>query len=245
MTTRHAIIIESSQTKHGYLPGAAADAKAYKDFLLSPSGGFWRDYEVTVLHTPTKSALMNKLHSISTVDYAIITFSGHGEHHVSKTLNDTSICLNDYEEVYVKDLDPTNDRLLRIIDCCRELRKIDESTQASTALRFLKKSMVDPERLRHFYSEQIASSPKGSITMYSCDINETAGEDSNGGYFSKATVDCANQWAQRYSGKGLALLDSKRDFDMASITTKSKEPRQNPAYNGGRRITHYPWAVTM
>jgi hypothetical protein len=61
------------------LPGVVEDAKNYRSFLTSSLGGGWYSEEVTTLTDPSKSQIASCIKAMSSCDYSMVIFAGHGE----------------------------------------------------------------------------------------------------------------------------------------------------------------------
>jgi hypothetical protein len=240
--SRIALLIEASKSKkHGDLPGAVEDVASYASFLASDFGGAWKDDEIRVLNNPSKDLVNAWLKVAKNADYAFITFSGHGYHAVGKGINETRLLINDDQEMAVSELNPGNPRVLIIPDACRKvtpvtMEKSARSIQASLteAARFLKPNR---QRCRELFDKGITNAELGSIYMYSCDLNEAAGDTNS---FSRMLVGVGEAWAER---RDAGTLASNYAFAGAAEATTKKNPQQHPKMDAGRRINHFPFAV--
>lgn len=243
--SRIAILIESSQLKgHDDLPGARADVINFKKFLLSDFGGAWEEDEVKILNSPSKGKVEELLTYFHYKDYAFISFSGHGDHVRGKDIDETRVCLNDNEEMYVFQLIPKNPRCLVIIDSCRGITYTEK--EEKTAALFEMRASVDYRRrinCRRIFDEAVSKAERGNIIMYSCDIGESADESNKGGYFSRALVDCSENWANgQWMSSRIYLTNNA--FQCASENTTRRSPQQHPQFKPGRRMNHFPFAVS-
>lgn len=243
--SRRAILIEASKIKdHGDLPGARADVANYKAFLESAIGGAWNDNEITVLSHPARKSLLEWIAYARSQDYAFVTFSGHGHHVRGKDIDETRLCINDSEEVAVHDLNPGNPRSLIVTDSCRGLTILEAEEYSRSFQLSLNAKMAalrpDRARCRALFDASLEQAERGPIFMYSCDLNEAAGESNRGGYFSRAMLDVAEAWADQ---KERGTLRSNNAFAGAAQVTTRKNPQQHPVSEAGRRNVHFPFSV--
>jgi hypothetical protein len=247
--TRKAIIIAAHDTVYGPLPGALADTELYKEFLISPFGGAWTDSEVQVLLTPSLSKVQGALDAAQYTDYVFIAFSGHGEHVVGKSLNETRVCLNNSEDMSIIDLNPRSRRHIVVIDACRKVRTITETIEKMARAMFASESLLpDSQKCRELFDSAINDAEEGRIVIYSCQENQSAGEDSKGGVFTRALVQAGESWSvgthRSQFGRGTrAVLGLDIAFEKAKTETYRVNAPQSPTWTPGRRMRHFPFAV--
>ncbi|MGB0130812.1 caspase family protein [Chlorobium sp.] len=240
---RRALLIEASQV-FGLLdlPGARKDVDDWVSYLRSPLGGAWENEEISVLHTPPKSALEISLLSASVCEYVFIAFSGHGYHVKGKGVDETRIFLSDKQEISVNKLNCGAPKTTIVIDACREVEYLKEELSAVFSMDELSLRMKYADRLAHrkLFDDAIIKSPKGAEYLYSCDLDETAGESIRGGYFSQALMRCGEKFNNKTNI--YTVCDA---FGCAKVIVTNKMPQQNPVCECGRRLTHYPFAVSV
>ncbi len=244
--SRRAILIEASKVKgQKEIPGARVDVANYSEFLQSPFGGGWNASEITILSHPTKSNLLAQIAAAKYDDYSFVTFSGHGYHIKGRDLDESRILINDTEEVSVETLNPGSSRSLIIADTCRNVTVLEEEVKQFSRALMEARAKLNPskEGCRKLFDEVLAGTEKGAAFMYSCNLNESAGESSSrGGYFSRFQLDVGEQWGERQSQR--ASLTCFQSFSAASELTISKSKgQQHPQYECGRRTSHFPFAV--
>lgn len=242
--SRLAILIEASRLKgHADLPGARSDVVNYTQFLTSPYGGAWKTSEIHQLSHPSHAMLAKVLTVASQVDFAIVTFSGHGHHVKGSDLDETRVCINDNEEVPVHTLYPGNPRALIISDACRNVTVLEEQKKAFQFSLAERKAQVRPDSVhcRDLYDTLVARAEKGPSFLYSCDLNESAQETASGGYFTRFHIEGSMEWAtQQRTSASLHVNDS---FEMAARATTARNPQQHPKQQLGRRMKYFPFAV--
>ncbi len=244
--TRTAILIESSRIKgHDDLPGARADVENFTRFLESDFGGAWTSGEIVKLSHPDRKRVFDELTKASVKDYAFISFSGHGHHVVGKDLDETRVVLNDKEEISVTELDPGNSRRLLNIDSCRGITVVEKAMIKIAAFEARASfNLHRRERCRQLFDEAVIAAERGRIVMYSCGINEAAGESNTGGYFSKALVTCSETWANAQPHGNDRVYYTNEVFACAAAVTTRREPQQHPVFEPGRRMKHFAFAVS-
>ncbi len=239
--TRFALIIEASKVPgEDPLPGAEFDAINYRNWLMSPWGGDWKDKEISVLHTPTTIEVGLEIMLTLKVDYAFVAFSGHGYHDGS--LNETKLCLRD-GELGVRSILPEADRTTVVIDACRKVmyQPFTESVELGHKVAHpLKLARRD---FRKEFDARVMAAEKGDIFIYSCDLDEGAGEDEHiGGYFSNALVNVGMRYGKTNPSTG-SWLGVDMAFSTASAITLRQNRQQHAKIVAGRRRAYFPFAV--
>jgi len=239
---RYALLIEASEVPgEDRLEGAKADVMAYHDWLYSKPGGDWRNDEIVTLNTPTASEVRRALTRAGKVDYAFVAFSGHGFH--SKELDLTKLCMRD-GRMTVREIIPDSPRCAMVVDACRNVMPeiFTKSFQLSLleARRYAK--FAEERNFRQDFENLVADAEKGTIFLYSCDLEESAGESSLGGYFSRFLVEAGGAFADR-NQDGSKWYSTKHAFTSAARMTTERNRQQHPKYEPGRRLVHFPFGV--
>lgn len=243
---RRALLIEASSIKdHGDLPGARVDVENFKKYLLSAIGGAWEESEIQVLRHPAKGVLQSAVALAGLFDYSLVTFSGHGYHARGKTIDETRLCINDTDELAVRDLNPGSKWSLIVADACRKVIVVDEVERAKSYQLSLEAKIAKlrphRERCRARFDAAMQEAEKGPIYFYSCGLNEAAGESkTQGGLFSRALVDVGNEWADQDQP---GVLLSSTAFRGAAALTTARNKQQHPEEEAGRRWVHFPFTV--
>jgi hypothetical protein len=249
---RRAILIEAANLKgQNPLPGAVVDVKNYQRYLCSIDGGNWFSSEIRPLSKPSKSELLEEIRKAEQeAEYLFISFSGHG---YTKKANPyifpapsvnqlTMLCINDTDEISISEINPRIKNFL-IADSCRTIELLDESYES------LRKSLTASVRTdreiqaRMMFDTTVQQAEAGQIIAYSCGINEGAGEDKNrGGNFSASMIESGLQLA----GSGQRrIITTHETFETARMIVRKLSAQQNPEYNPGRRLRHFPFAVNV
>jgi hypothetical protein len=226
-----------------YCKGVFSDVENFKNFLLSPIGGLWKHDEIDTMIKPLKSKLLESIALLRDVDYALVVFSGHGSH--SSQLDETILKLNDSENMSSKKLREGAAKQTLILDCCRVI--YDISLPELSKYIFDKTfNQVDSANCRLYYDKRIEECPKALTVLYSCDINETAGETSRGGYFTYNFINSSRNWASK-EAKGInPILSVVQAFELASKAVNEVSiGRQNPQLEKPRLEKHFPICVAV
>lgn len=245
--TRYALLIESSQlTDLANLPGARADVRLLRRWLMSPKGGAWRDDEIVTLSHPTIAQVKGHLALAKEHDYTFTAFSGHGHHVVGNGFNQTRVCLNDDEEMAARSLSPGNPRSMVLIDCCRGLtvllpQQLMESRLAKSFELSLNRELIDA---RATFDRLVRGCDPGAVYLYSCDIKQSAAEDENGqgGLFTLGLVRSAEKWEASRPGYYYSVGNA---FRAAAAFTTEENPQQTPRLIPGTLKRYFPFALSL
>lgn len=243
--TRRAILIGAPSVKPE-LPGVTRDVEDIRNFLCSNKGGAWRQNEVLTLLDPTKMDVLKAIRESEDIDYVFITCSGHGEHQIgaSSLGGQTVMHLNEKETISIDSVNPKNRRHLVVVDVCRNLVKITaklEKALESLSLRLESTQYVD---YRKAFDDAVMNTSEGRIVAYSCDINQSAGDDGNGGVFTQALLDSPTQF-RKHANNNYGIVDINQAFERAKSETYRINAPQSPVFNAGRRREFFPFAVIV
>ncbi len=247
MLTRKAFIIGSPTSKYGNLPGVTADHENYRSFLVSPAGGAWQHAEIVDIGAVSAQDLERSILTAQDCDYSLVIFAGHGSY--NPRLRETMVCINDKEDVAVSSLNTGSRRQLTITDACRTVPIQELMEKFSARADALAKSLTTTYRdsCRALYDRAITEAEVGQSYVYSCSVNEAAGETQNGGVFSRALLVHAESWAERATYfarlKATELLSIRDAFDGVTSALKARRVAQSPVLEEGRRIRSFPFAV--
>ena len=239
---RKALIISNpgESGANNYCEGVNKDVKNYKQFLMSPQGGYWFEEEVICLNRPSIDTLKANLQQLSNIDYTLIVFCGHGYSFGDQTILE----LKSECEIPEKLLRNNYKKRTIILDCCRkQANNINESIIHEFAAAIEKRD-IDGIEARRYYDEIISSCDNGIVVAYACDLNETAGDDSrNGGYYSYSLLQSATKWSEEFHYyKGYKSIVEMHQ--RASILTREKsEYQQNPQIEKPRSCPYFPFVV--
>ncbi len=170
-----------------------------------------------------------------------MTFSGHGYH--SQELDQTKVCLRQ-GRMGVRELLPNTERCTVVIDACRKVMRevFMESYQLSVAEVRKYAEFARTRNFRQEFETLVEKAEKGFVFLYSCNLDEAAGESRRGGYFSRALVEAGKAFGDR-NADGSKWYPMNSAFDAAAVTTTGYNPAQHPQFEPGRRLVHFPFAV--
>lgn len=244
---RRAILIDAGGTpgEKGYLPGPAADVRSLRLFLLSNPGGAWDDKEIVVLRNPSKVDVQRELVQARSSDYCFVSASGHGRHVQGRGIDETRFCCNQNEEIAAHQLNCGSQRSTVFLDCCRHVTRTEDISIFESRAKSIKKYAADRSAYlyRATFDAALGAAETGCCYLYSCDLHQAAQETQNGGYFTQACVDAAVEWHENYQQGKPRILDLWDVHSLASQIVKRREPQQDPKYQLGRRLRHFPFAV--
>jgi hypothetical protein len=230
------------------LGGVEVDLANYRQFLISPLGGAWKDSEIQILQNPTSGQLEQKLKELRTFDYALVTFSGHGGYNI----NTKSTHL---------ELGPGimfDSRLLKIgapkqtviLDCCRERYEPPLLAKASITLESLASVTrdLDPERCRKEFDSHLRKCIPATIVLHACSIDEGADDKGErGGLYSLSLIEAAEDFMSETSISSSvhsSVLDVPHAHSRAAEKVRHESDlRQKPAIDQPRISTYFPFAV--
>lgn len=234
--TRKALIIGSPDAQ---IPGVYADMRNYRDFFKSPSGGGWYEHEITTLENPSASAVRECVRALQIADYSVVIFAGHGYYSAARRC--TMVQLQSNIEMEEHELKIGAKKHTLIIDACRVV--VDD--------RVLKKAMESVAILsartstnssRQVFDSAIARCAPGLATMYSCALNETAGDIKDvGGRYSSSLLQVSSEWADA-SGVGVLSVSDAQERAIP-LVQKQSGGRQNPTHDFPRTVPRFPFAV--
>lgn len=240
--SRQAILIGAPSVKPE-LPGVTVDINDIKRLLLSNKGGAWRADEIVILSDPSSAAVHAQIESARYKDYVFITCSGHGEHRVGKGLDETVMYVKENETVAINSINPKNKRHLVIVDICRNLVKIKKMEETRAAMEAFSKSAAKSLiNYRKIFDDAVMENPEGRIVAYSCDINQSAGDDGQGGVFTQELL-AAPKYFSPTNNNRYGIVNISQAFEQAKKRTYEKNAPQSPVFNAGRRMNFYPFAI--
>lgn len=238
--TRQAILIGAANVKP-ILPGVNQDLIDIKEYLKSNAGGAWNEDEIIILKDESLEMVKQTIAAAKYKDYVFITCSGHGEHRLSSLNDNTVMYLNEKDTIQINEINPQNKRHLVIVDVCRTLvREVNRYTALyeSGMENLINKSYID---YRKVFENAIMQTTEGRIVVYSCDINQTAGDDGKGGVFTQELLKSHNNFRPNRDLYGIVNIEQA--FTVAKQKTYEKNAPQTAVINAGRRRDYFPFAI--
>lgn len=228
---RKAILI-GGDYKDEPLDGVRKDLNAWRSYLRSSVGGCWRDDEIQVVKCVDKKLVEEAVDSARSADYAIVCFSGHGDIVKDRFgFSCTRAYLNDSLTITEDELNPGSARCALFLDCCRHPV---EKEYAVPSLDSLTESFSLRKDTRQIFDDAVARCEKGFIKVYAAAWDESADDDKS---FTRTLIGVAEEWARTETG----VLTLK---DAVPLASAELDWQQNPVYAGGRRLGHFPFAVS-
>ena len=244
---RQALIISNpgESGAENYCAGVLKDVTNYRSFLVSPIGGLWRESEIAEMNRPSTFDLKMKLFDLTSCDYALIIFSGHGYH--STTHDSTFVELRSGHEFDSADL-RLNVKQTLILDCCRQ--RYPPVTEDRALLERLAKAapVLHPERCREYYDGRIAECSDELIVTYACGVGQTAADDTQtGGVYSSNLVKASKAWTRTLN------IDTTHQHQILSVVSahegavplveRARGNRQTPRIEKPRTGPYFPFCI--
>lgn len=242
--SRKALIISNPGEigAENYCEGVNKDVTNYKNFLMSPQGGYWYKNEIVCLDRPSFESLKKYMALLNDVAYTMIIFCGHGYSYQDETILE----LKNGCEVYAYSLKNGAKKRTIILDCCRERAKSIDNSIIHNLFESIEKRAVDGINARKYYNELISKCSNGVVVTYACDLNETAGDDSRkGGYYSYSLLQSARQWAEQSTFTESYQSIVTAHEQAAKITKVKSNYEQNPQIEKPRSTPYFPFVVRL
>ena len=158
------------------LPGVPLDIDTYYNFFTSPIGGNWCHEEIDILLDTDRRCLFRKINEIERTryDYLITFYSGHG----NEASDGTSLHINEYETIAMRELLGLSPRHLLILHCCRNYALVPDDIRPGPSMLSMRRDPV-----RKAYEDQIWYSAPQEVILFACDEGELAWGTCAGGYY--------------------------------------------------------------
>jgi hypothetical protein len=217
------------RTSDNDLPGVVADIRAWKKFLSSSFGGSWTDDEIIDLSGKDKAAISVELGRGAGVDYSLVCFSGHGCLVKDRFgFSVTKVLITDRDEMLEYELNPESPWCTMVFDCCR---KLPTEEKVAFANETITTPWIDDTRTR--FEEELRKCERGLVKVFAADVGEAAADNRS---FSRVLISVA-QNLDNYSDGVLRINKA------VQLAGEAMPKQQNPVYEGGRRLRHFPFAV--
>ena len=246
MTTRLALLISSPgiNGEPDYLSGTKTDLDNYVRFLKSPLGGAWNESEIVALTNPSKIDVDAVIRRQANVDYSFTTFCGHGRH--IGTPGSTFVQLNKSTELDSINLRKGAEKHTLVLDCCRVLEPLAIMDSAMDMMEKRGLSLSASE-CRKYFDKKIDACATGLVVMVACKVNETAGENIRGGYYSGGLISGAKNWL---TGNTTNTKDDYATLTVVAAHERAAESvislsggRQRPEIEKPRADKQFPFAI--
>jgi len=242
---RKAFLIASPQIEgtEDFLPGVTPDITNMRNHLYSLKGGAWDTHEISTFMNPKKNELIMNIHG--SYDFVIVQYSGHGYEYTNKG---TFLNINPHEKISLNDIHQYIDcpRIYYFIDCCRGVVH-ERITEMKKTFSLDSSSALDlRDHYRKRFDSIVTSCETGYSIIYSCSMNESAGEDGQkrGGIFSYSYFRSANSITnvpedQYYSIKNIFEIAKDYIGNNYPMAARSQHPTMQPE----RRNNYYPFVI--
>ncbi len=234
----------------GNLMGTTSDVENMFYFLTSPYGGAFRQEEIVhtsnVAEKPLLTTLDTYIQRRERFDYIIFYFSGHGQ--TNSSTRDLQICVgngskqNSYALLPISQIHSRISQLtsksLYIFDCCRTLV---DSRPPLLGDRFLVESQMPltKDQGRQMFAEYLRKQESDCTALYSCSMNQSSGDNANGGLYTQKLIDHAWNWAQ--AGQTGQILTAQDTYSQSmSFVSQGQKYTQTPSKSGKLRL---PFAI--
>jgi hypothetical protein len=234
---RRAILVSSSPHDNS-IPGAGLEVAAFDDFLQSSTGGAWTRQEVVSLIDPTKAAVLTEVKAATAADYSLVFFAGESEMvKLGRPWQEARILLSLGDTMIERELNPGSPRCTLILDCCRHSVQASAGSRVASSSALPKRETL-PKASRSAYDEALLRAEAGLVKVFAMAVGAAASDTPS---FTQHLILKAKQWATN-SG-GVLSLD---EAIALAVESSQHDNRLRPAqYFGGRRVRHFPFAVSI
>ena len=215
--------------------GVSADIASYYSFFTSPIGGGWYHDEIEILRNTDRRRFFNAIDEVDRIgyDYFIVIFSGHGY----EASDGTTLAINKYERISIRDLRGVSPRQVIIADCSRSYIPVPNIAPTPTMFS------INRGLLREAYENQILYSAPQEIILYACDEGETAGGTYAGGTYSQHLIFAARMASTDFASPFVSVPYAH--CKAVSLMQTSPRMRQHPQISQSACLPgrHIPFGV--
>ena len=234
---RRSILIAASPHSDPAL-GVYPDMRAWETFLRSGYGGAWKAEEVILATDWGKEKILSAITSFADADYSVVIFAGHA--HTVKTglpWKELQLLLGTGELLMERELNPGTPRCAFVLDCCRSAA-LEERVEFSVKKAAIIEQIDNLQAYRVAFDQAVMSAEGGLVKIYATEDGSDAEDEDS---FSQHLIFTASEWAARNRG----TLSLREGVDLAAVSIAKLVPQQKPEYRGGRRLRHFPIAVSI
>ena len=214
---RKALLIGNSNG----LFGVQKDLLDFQKFLLSNQGGAWYRSEIIIIEKSDLKTVRDAINGIKkeSPDYVITLFSGHGGYN-----RETILELSDGKLINESELFGLAPKQLSIFDCCRVSNTVALSDNFSMDSYDLSES--SKESARKIYEGRIQQAINQQAYLYSCAINESAYDTSQGGIYLQNLLSSARNFDQYIEENKVSTCHQKAKYivERSNITSGKQHP---------------------
>lgn len=226
-----------------YCEGVNQDVIRYREFFMSIAGGAWEASEIQLLDRPFPFQVDTALMNLTSVDYSMVIFCGHGYSRCDGTT------MVEFRKGYDYDSTKFNRGARKhsvILDCCRVIwNEILEHAESNIYFSKSAEQAISRVDARLRFDSAIAQCPNGVVALYACDENESAEDDSrNGGVYSAALRSTAISWSKKHLPEKTMSIVAIHNIAAEKVRSLT-DNRQNPQIIKPRTSPYFPFVVSM
>jgi hypothetical protein len=236
---RIAIILGSPLSKNhpDHLRFVVKDVENYKRFLLSSTGGAWREDEIKTGWNIAANKVSIIQNLCKDADLALIIYTGHGGRIHGKDYLNT----NDTEILWLSQLITSAKRQITIVDSCRvDYPWLQDTGIYGFGIYF---DNTRPDIARMLYDYYINQSAFGHVTLHSSSGGQLSYADSqDGSKFTFSLLEEMRRWGFNESHECLSVKSALR---KSASYLKSLNTDQKPQYTfNNESALSFPFAVS-
>lgn len=186
-----------------FLNGVAVDLETFKEFLMSPQGGAWKEKEIITLYDPSL-ARINAVFPWMHAHYMITYFSGHGS---ADIYGNRFLQLSNGESFKDIELLNSSPRQLILVDACRN---VTVGVGISGLREQYSNFTGDPDsrNARKLYDFWIKASKPGKVIIHSTQHNTSAYDTPSGGAFTQNLIFAGSNVPQEKKYNLMSIMNS-------------------------------------
>ena len=233
--TRKAILLCASPPPT-HIPGVESDKEAWHRFLHSNPGGAWTEQEIACLNHCDRDAALAAVRAANGADYSLIVFAGQGQTRKGeRPWPEAHVLLGDGGSLSERDLNPGTPRCTLVFDWSN--RGTHESAAPSKDAT-PPQTEQDDAKCRALFDQALETAESGLVKIYATEAGTAPGR---GLSFSQQLLQAAREWARTNHG----ILSLQQAVSLAAEAIQKTNPLLKPEYQGGRRLHHFPLAVSI
>ncbi len=233
---RRKSILLQSFGKESALPDADNLTAVY-NFLRSNYGGAWEANEITELRECTAPLLLSAIQDARDADYCFVYFQGSGR--MAKTdlpWAEAQLSLSSGEKITERDLNTGSPYLAQILDCYEEGTKLPISTAGRRAE--VSEDRVARVEARKAFDQAVAVAERGVVKAQ---LFSSSAAPSTRKSFIDHLLSASRLWIENHSG----VLHLDKAISLAAESMSADGFGSLPEYIGGRRLSHFPFALRL
>ncbi|MEI6197031.1 MAG: hypothetical protein WCS42_22170, partial [Verrucomicrobiota bacterium] len=200
--------------------------------------GSWEPEEIICQQNPGLDSILKSVTEAKGAEYSLVYFAGHGE--VVKTdlpWPETRMQLGSGQTISEREINPGSPRCTLIMDCCSRTPEQDEKKLLVRTSMLLEHGK-DRAEFRNLYQQSLTAAESGLVKII---VTKVGGSAAGTHSFTQHLLNEANIWTS--NNRGILYLGDA--VELAKNSMKRENPQQQPEYQGGRRLRHFPFAVQI